>query len=306
MPGTILITGSEGLVGTGLDELLTQRGERVVPFDLRASKRGDICDADALAKAVRGCRGIVHLAAVSRVVWGQREPALCWRTNAEGTRNVLDAAAASPDRPWVIYASSREVYGQPDELPVREHAPLRPVNIYGRSKAAGEEWVDVARSAGVRASVVRLSNVYGTTSDHADRVVPAFAAAAARGESLRVEGSANTFDFTHLDDTVRGLASLIELLDVEAPPPPIHFVTGRPTTLGELARAAVSIAGSRSPLVEAPPRSFDVARFWGDPRRAEQLLGWRARVTLEQGLTRLIEDFAAETRFADSLCASLA
>lgn len=304
MTPRILITGSEGLVGRALGSALSAQGYAIAGLDLRAAGQahGDVRDADAVAAAMRGCTGVVHLAAVSRVIWGERDPALCQATNIDGTRNVLDAAAslalAASPRPWVLFASSREVYGQPASLPVAEDAPLAPMNLYGRTKLAGEELMLGARERGLVTAIARLSNVYGDTRDHADRVIPAFARAAALGQPLRVDGSEHTFDFTHLDDTIRGLLAMIRALDDDGEGardlPPIHLLPGVPTTLGELAALAVELAGTHAPIVEAPPRSFDVSRFFGDPRRARELLGWQARVPLRQGLSQLIRDFQAQ------------
>lgn len=290
----ILITGSSGLVGTALTSALEAKGADVVPFDLRArgDARGDVRDRDRLHKVVGGIDGIIHLAAVSRVIWGERDPDLCWATNAGGLGNVLEAARHSTRTPWLIFASSREVYGQPDALPATDDCPLRPVNIYGRSKAEGERLVAEARRAGFRACTIRLSNVFGSAADHTDRVVPAFARAAALGQELRVDGPDHTFDFTHIDDVTRGMLALTELLAAgDPPPPPIHFVSGRPTTLGGLARLAVRLGEPGSTVRPATPRDFDVARFFGDPARAEALLGWQPLVLLEDGVARLVEAF---------------
>jgi nucleoside-diphosphate-sugar epimerase len=288
----ILITGSHGLVGAAMTSLLTSAGHHVRSLDLRAPEhdgRGNVLDLRAVEAAVAECDGILHLAAVSRVIWGERDPALCRATNEGGTHNVLRAALASTRRPWIVFASSREVYGEPDALPVREDAPLRPVNVYGETKIAGERLLEEARGAGLATAIVRLSNVYGSVHDHADRVVPAFARSALAGEPLRIDGAEHTFDFTHIDDTARGIAAVIDALQAgERRLPPIHFLTGTPTTLGELAAAAVDLAGSASLLVHAPPRSYDVARFYGDPSRARTLLGWQPHVSLRDGLARFL------------------
>ena len=251
-------------------------------------------DARRVRQAVAGRHGIVHLAAVSRVVWGERDPETCREVNIGGLRNVVAAARSQKRQPWIVFASSREVYGQPDRLPVVEGAPLRPINVYGRTKAEGERLVMAARDDGLRTAVVRLSNVYGSTRDHADRVVPAFARNAVMGGALRVEGADHAFDFTHIDDAVRGIASLIRALTGGEAPPPIHLLTGCPLTLGKVAALAVELAGTGAPIVQAPPRSFDVSRFCGDPSRARRLLGWIPCVTLSQGLARLIRDFRGE------------
>ena len=280
MNDRILVTGSEGLVGRAMLATLEARGWETVGLDLRGAgtEHGDVRDPGRVCEATAGCRGVVHLAAVSRVLWAERKPDDCRDTNIEGVRRVLEAALGATPRPWVLFASSREVYGQPRRLPTTEDAPLSPVNVYGRSKVEGERLVEQARASGIRAATVRLSNVYGSALDHADRVVPAFARAAVEGNAIRVDGPQCTFDFTHIDDTVRGMVAAMDRLDAGETLPPIHLLTGTPTTLRELAAMATALAGKSVPVVEAPPRTFDVSRFYGDPSRARNLLGWEARV----------------------------
>ena len=296
MGSRILLTGSEGLIGRALRASLEARESAVVGVDLRGAmgEAGDVRDRQRVCASVLGCCGIVHLAAVSRVLWGERDPDDCWTTNVNGLHNVLDAARHQARPPWLLFASSREVYGQPECLPATEDTLLRPVNVYGRSKVEGERMVEMARAQGIRAATVRLSNVYGSARDHADRVVPAFARAAVAGTPMRMEGADCTFDFTHLDDTVRGMLAVIDRLQAGEAPPPVHLLTGKPTTLRELAAMARELAGSVAPVVEALPRSFDVSRFHGDPTRARRVIGWEPRVSLRDGLERLIHDFRAE------------
>ena len=300
----ILVTGAGGLIGGAVAGRLRAAGMRVLPLDLRAAQnagRGDFRDRATLAPLVEQADGILHFAAVSRVIDGERQPDLCWSVNAEGTRQLLELATASGRKPWVVYASSREVYGQQETLPVPEDAPLQPKNIYARSKAEAERLMGEARAAGLNNAILRFSNVYGDVGDHADRVVPAFAraAAAARFESgsttaaVRVDGAACTFDFTHVADVADGVMRVVrQLAEGEAKLPPIHFATGRQTSLGELAGLAAAHGGPALRIVEAPARGFDVYRFAGDPARAQALLGWRATTTIEAGFAQLAEDFA--------------
>lgn len=294
---TVLVTGSSGLIGTALRAELAKRGFDTRGFDIRGvgADLGDITQPEALVAAAEGAVGIVHLAAVSRVIWGEKDPEKCWAVNAVGSRNVFEAARRSSSQPWVIFSSSREVYGQPTTLPCHEDAPVTPVNIYGRSKADAEETTYKYRDFGLNTSVIRLSNVYGSIDDHHDRVVPAFSRGAALGQPLRVDGSDHTFDFTHLDDTIDGIARLIVKLDAGElkNPPPIHFLTGEATTLGQLAHIAAEAGGGRSSITEAPPRSFDVSHFWGDPSRSNELLGYKAVIDIRTGVHRLVADFAA-------------
>lgn len=287
----ILVTGAEGLVGRALGVALRRHGFSVRGLDLRArgEAAGDVRDAGRVRTAAEGCSGIVHLAAVSRVVLAERDPDACWATNVGGLRNVIDAALARPKAPWVVFASSREVYGQSPTLPVTEDAPLRPVNAYGRSKVEGERLMAEAKASGLRGCVVRLSNVFGSVRDHPDRVVPAFARAAARGLPLRVEGEGNTFDFTHVADVTKALLIVARrFANGQDVPAPLHFVTGRPTTLAELASLAVGLGGRGSLVCHGPTRSFDVARYYGCPERARVELGWTSHISLREGLRMLI------------------
>lgn len=295
---TIVVTGSEGLVGTALACTLRQAGYTVSGLDLRGEgpSRGDTRVPADIARVMEDADGVVHLAAVSRVVWGERDPELCWATNVAGTKNIIAACARAARAPWLVFVSSREVYGQAANLPVAEDAPLAPMNVYGRSKVEGERLVDDARRTGLRTSIVRLANVYGSVADHADRVVPAFARAALTGGALRVDGAQHTFDFTHVDDAVEGLRRVVEETRAGRELPPIHLLPGRAVTLGELASMAIELAGTRARVVAGPPRTYDVARFVGDPRRAERLLGgWRAQVALREGLARLIAALRCST-----------
>jgi nucleoside-diphosphate-sugar epimerase len=109
---------------------------------------------------------------------------------------------------------------------------------------------------------------------------------------MTICGRRHTFDFTHVDDTVRALVALVEALEGGFNnPPPIQFVTGRPTTLGQLAELANAAGGGRSRLDDGPERDYDVAHFVGDPSRARELLGWQADIPVEVGVRRLVGQF---------------
>lgn len=131
----LLLTGSSGLIGTALTKALGSNGMEVFCFDktqvTRDGQHLDVRNTSHVAQALAECDGVVHLAAVSRVIWGERDPQLCRSVNIDGTRTLYKAAAASPRRPFVLFASSREVYGRPDRLPATEDMPLKPLNVYG-------------------------------------------------------------------------------------------------------------------------------------------------------------------------------
>jgi nucleoside-diphosphate-sugar epimerase len=292
---TIFITGSQGLIGKTLTEYLKKNSYQVNLLDINLPVShphyGDINQPELIHQQLENCTGIIHLAAVSRVIWGEQQPELCWQTNVVGTSYLLEAAYKAASRPWFIYASSREVYGQQKQLPVTESALLQPLNTYARSKVAAEELVNQYQALGLKTSILRFSSVYGRIDDHANRVVPAFCRAAAFGEPLRVEGLDNTFDFTHVSDVVDGIIKTIMQLQQGQSLPAIHLTTGQPTTLGELAKLACNISKKPAKLIEAPPRNFDVSKFYGNPCLAEEKLGWQPKIDIETGVAQLVNAF---------------
>lgn len=285
----ILVTGSEGLIGQAVTERLSARGLEVRHFDIKRHPSEDICSPESLEKALDGVTGVLHLAAVTRVVWAENDPELCRRTNVDSIRSLVRLCLAQKTRPWLISASSREVYGQASAFPVHEDSEKRPMNVYARSKAEGERIVEDARENGLVANVCRFANVYGSAKDHSDRVVPAFANAAAFGGVIRVEGPGNAFDFTFVDDVANGLERLVMATGEGKCLPPVHFVSGTATSLGDLADLARTHAQAPVSVQVSEPRTFDVSSFVGDPGRAHELLGWRSSTSLEVGFQKLLE-----------------
>lgn len=293
MKTKVLITGSSGLIGSALTSYLIANGIEVLELDIADKENPrDVLDRDTVDGLISQCTGVVHLAAISRVVWGEENPELCRHVNLGGTRNILDAAKSQTNKPWVLFGSSREVYGQAPRMPVSEDDELNVINVYGQTKAEGEKMTLAAREEGLRTAVVRFSNVYGRCSDHVTRVTPAFARAAVEGTEIRVDGSSHTFDFVHLDDVLPALLRLIQLLeDGHTTLPPIHLASGRATTLGELAEWTVECSGGRCTIREAPERDYDVGKFIGNPSRARELLDWEAKIIAKEGFKKLVEDF---------------
>lgn len=290
----IVITGSEGLIGRNLRERLLQEGHHVLGYDIKAKvfeENGDIKNYDQLQKIVPETDGIVHLAGVSRVIDGEKDPEDCMRSNVEGTKNIIRAALSSQQRPWILFSSSREVYGEPSVLPVPDTAELKPVNIYGESKVMCEKMILEARKEKLVTGIVRLSNVYGDIQDHSNRVIPAFCRSAAMGGQLRVEGGQNTFDFTHIKDTVNGIFLFINQLEKHRNLPPMHLLTGKGTTLDQLAALAVKYGDMECSVSEYPSRSFDVSKFYGAPIYAEKYLNWSAKIGIEAGVQSFVSAF---------------
>ena len=300
----VLITGGNGFIGSHLAELLLDQGDDVTLFDthfnsntahLSCTKiRGDVRHYSRVKAAVVGQDAVFHFAAVSRVAWGQLDPYTCWRTNQLGTLNVLEACRKAKTSPVLFYASSREVYGEPKYFPVDEAHPKAPLSIYGMTKLCAERacrsYADPSLSRPIKSVIFRFSNVYGSERDLPERVIPKFMRKALRGEDITLYGGEQVLDFTFIDDTIQGIlrayaASMDgggHLLGQE-----FHFVTGRGVSVSDLAGMIIALTGSSAQIVLGPANNFDVRKFVGSPAKSHKLLGYKPKVTLEEGLKRL-------------------
>lgn len=220
--------------------------------------RSDIRDAADVKRIFRDCRIVFHLAAQSHVVAAEQDPQYTHETNVEGTRNVLRAAReCGVER--VIFCSSREVYGDPDHVPVDENHPFRPKNVYGRSKVAGERMCQEFRARGLRVLALRLANVYGTRARTG--VIPLFMRTALQHRPLSLFGGGQILDFVWVGTVVDALMCA----GFDASAPEIFNVgSGQGTSIAELATKIMELAHSSSRITMMPQRPLDVTRFIAD------------------------------------------
>jgi len=290
----LMITGSSGFIGTDLKILLEKQGIEIVSYDLQDDPPNDTRDFARLVEKLKGVEGIIHLAAVSRVKVAYENPLECVNTNVGGTINVLEAARTSALKPWVIFASSREVFGESRPLPATEETPRHPMNVYGIAKIAGEDLCKIfSKDYGLKTRVLRFSNVYTSKNDQMDRVIPKFILQALRNEDIFINGTGEeVFDFTYIDDTVRGIWGCVqEIQKSQQLYNDFILSTGTPTSLRELAELVVKTVGSKSQVKYSEGRSYDVSKFYADPAKAKQILGFNPSMKLKDGIETVLGEF---------------
>lgn len=263
----------------------------------------DILDADAVRASTRGCQVVVHLAANTGVASSVQDPRRDCLVNVVGTLNCLEAARHEGVGRFV-FASSGAPVGEV-EPPVHEEKAPRPVSPYGASKLAGEGYCSAyARSFGLETVALRFGNVYGPYSDRKSSVVAAFIRRALAGEPLEIYGDGSqTRDFIHVDDLVRAICQAADAPDIGGEI--FHIATAQETTVTELAEGLVRVLTHYGfggvQLRNGPPRTGDVRRNFADSSKAAARLGWRAEVSLEQGIARVVEWFARNARDDDPM-----
>ena len=291
----LLVTGSHGLIGRRLCRALEFAGFEIRRFDIRRSFIEDIRNSEALFDALQNVAGVIHLAAVSRVSVAEQDPSHCASVNESALAQMLALMPRCHTPPWLVFTSSKEVYGFQSQQPVNEDVVRRPINTYGLSKLKGEALILSARHTLPAANIVRLSNVYGDIEDHPERVVPNFARAAARGGTITICGADSRLDFVHVDDAVRGILSLIDLTRQCVTVEPIHLASGVGTTLNELAHLTVLHARQPVETVFTAANPHQIPEFIGDVGRAARILLWRCAIDIETGFRQLVQDFDART-----------
>jgi UDP-glucose 4-epimerase len=283
--GRVVVTGGAGFIGSHLvDRLLADGAADVVGFDNFSRGRidniahlateprfelieGDIRDQRSVSAAFRGASLVYHLAAQSTVMGAVRDLAYTFETNVVGTVNVL-RAAVEHNVTRVVFASSREVYGEPIDLPVDEDSPLLAINSYGASKVAGEAYCRAfRREFGLQTVILRLANVYGPRD--VGRVIPLWLHQASAGQQLQVYGGKQVIDFVWISHVLDALAKAGTL---DGPLPPINVGSGTGTRIVDLARRIARLADGQPHIQLLPARSVEVTRFIANVDRMRQYL----------------------------------
>ena len=297
----VIVTGGAGFIGSHLVDRLAADGHSVVALDNFSTgrpdtlahlagharvrlERVDVAEADRLVPLFEAADWVFHLAALADIVPSIERPLDYHRANVNGTAAVLEAARRSGVTRF-LYAASSSCYGIPDQYPTPEEAPMRPQYPYALTKLLGEQCVlHWGRVYGLPVVSLRLFNVYGRrsrTSGAYGAVFGVFLAQKLQGRPFTVVGDGTqSRDFTFVSDVADAFVTAAES-DVAGEI--FNVGTGNPVSVNRVVELL------RGDVVRVPRRPGEPDRTHADVRKIGARLGWRPKVSIEEGVRILLD-----------------
>ena len=304
-----LVTGAGGFIASHLVEELVHKGHEVRAFVRYNSRNlwgwledspcrdgveiisGDVRDYDLVKSAVEGCDTVFHLAALIGIPYSYVSPLAYVRTNVEGTYNILQAAReCGVGR--VVHTSTSEIYGTAQYVPIDEAHPVNPQSPYAASKASADFLaLSYHRSFGLPVTVVRPFNTYGPRQS-ARAIIPTVISELLDGkETLSLGNLTPTRDLTFVSDTVSGF--LAAAASPETVGETVNLGTGSEISIGDLVSKIARIMGREVKITSdeqrVRPAKSEVERLLSNPGKMHTLTGWKADISLDEGLARTVE-----------------
>jgi len=301
---TVVVTGGAGFIGSHLVDAVLARGQHAVVVDDLSSGKADnvageadlevvdIVDAAALNVVIDAAAptAIFHLAAQASVTASVTDPVRDAAVNVIGTLNVLEAAKRHGS-PVVFTSTGGALYGDAAPRPTPETFPPAPLSPYGASKWAAEAYVRTwANATRIGHTVCRLANVYGPRqSPHGEAgVVSILSNLLWQGKPPTLYGRGRpTRDYIHVADVVAALLAARSVNDV------FNVATGREAAVSEIFRLLAQASGASAQPHLAPLRPGELERSCLDPSHAQRRLGWRAQISLEEGVPATYRELVA-------------
>ena len=303
--GTILVTGGAGYIGSHVAKALVAAGRRVVVYDdLSAGHRGAVRWCDLVVGSVHdetrladtmacyGVSAVMHFAAWLSVGDSVRDPAGYYRNNVEGTLALLRAMLGRSVA-HLVFSSTAAVYGNPEETPITERHPTRPINAYGETKLAVERALSHFEVAyGLRSVALRYFNAAGADPDGelGEDHRPEYHLSPRAIDAVRGTGSLQVFgedyptpdgtclrDYVHVGDLAEAHVLALGRLEQGGASTTYNLGIGTPFSVRQIIEAVERVSARRVPWTPAPRRAGDPAVLFASSARIRAELGWRPR-----------------------------
>ena len=319
----ILVTGSEGFIGSHLVESLVRSGYSVrafvyynafnsygwlesLPKEIQNQVEvltGDIRDPHGTKVAMSGCNAVLHLAALAAIPYSYHSPDTYVDTNIKGTLNVLQAAREVGIK-RVVHTSTSEVYGTAKFVPMSEEHPLQGQSPYSASKIGADQLAySFYASFGLPVVILRPFNTYGPRQS-ARAVIPTIITQLANGhKQIKLGATSPTRDFNFVQDTVDGFIAALEsdggLGEV------INLGSGFEISIGDTANLIAKVMNTEIKIVtddeRLRPAKSEVERLCADNSKAARLINWKPKYAGHDGLVRGLTETVAWFTQAENL-----
>lgn len=308
----VLITGGCGFIGSNLARSLVARGAKVTLVDSLIPIYGgnleniadfkddvelnisDVRDQYSMAYLIKGKDFLFNLAGQTSHVDSMTDPFTDLDINATSQLAILEAARKYNSRIRIVFASTRQIYGRPQYLPVDEKHPIVPVDVNGINKLAGE-WYHLLYNSvyDIQCSALRLTNTYGPgmrVKDARQTFLGIWIKSLEKGQPIKVFGDGLQLrDFNYVEDVVE--AFLLAARHPDASGKVFNLGSSEVINLKDLAEKLVTIAGTGSwEIVPFPPerKRIDIGDYYSEYGLIKKTIGWEPKISLEEGLLKTI------------------
>lgn len=308
----ILVTGGAGFIGGYLCEALVNKGYNVIALDNMANANinnirdllnkpnfrlviGDVGDIDLLRRITRNVDGIFHLAAQIHIDRSIIYPEATFEINTMGTLKLLKVAVES-DVKRFIFASTSEVYGSGQIIPMNENHPLNPASPYAASKVAADRLCFAYYNTfNLNVTIARMFNTFGPRQKDSGyaSVIPIFIKRVLQNKPPIVYGDGKqTRDYLYIKDAVAAYLKILESDDFIGQT--VNIGTGNEISINDLAKLIIRLSGRKNlEVVHGSPRPGEVRRLCADITNMQRLCNWKPEYTLEKAIIEFIEWYRA-------------
>lgn len=307
----VLITGHEGFLGSWLTKTLIEAGAKVTGIDIVKKRSlsvlnddnlrkklnsivGNIANMSLLEKTFKKCQPeyVFHLAAEAIVARANKDPITTFKSNIEGTWNLLEIARNNKKIKAIVMASSDKAYGEHKILPYTEEAPLQANHPYDVSKSCADLIAATyANTYSVPVAITRCGNIYGPGDSNFSRIVPDALRCVLKGEKLLIRSDGKfTRDYVYVEDIVAGYINLAEnLLKLKLHGQAFNFSDENPIAVLTFLKLIYKIAKVKPNYLIQNKAKYEIKHQYLSSRKARKILKWKPEYSIEKGIELALE-----------------
>ena len=318
MKKKILITGAFGFIGSHLAELFVRKGYEVIAFDRYNSNNnwgwlehskfkneievvlGDIRDYDSVSKAIEKCKVVLHLAALIGIPYSYVSPTAYYKTNVEGTLNVLEASK-NLNVEQTIITSTSETYGSAQYIPIDEKHPMVAQSPYAASKIAADQLsISYYKAFNLPVKIIRPFNTYGSRQSLRAIIPTIISQSILEKKQVNVGNISPSRDFLHVNDTCNAFLQIYKNKDLYGKI--VNVGSGKEISIKNLIEKIISKSTSKKIQIKKDkkrvrPKKSEVNRLLADIKLLKAKTNWKQTISINDGLDETIKWYKKNKHF---------